>query len=74
MIKLQDFSLSFIKKETPVQCFPVNFAKFFRKSFLQNTHGQLLLEEHRVLLKMVPVAIANNILRLIIEMVLCFVF
>ena len=26
------------------RCFPVNFGKFLRKSFLQNTSGRLLLE------------------------------
>ena len=35
--------------------FSLNFPKFFRASFLQNTPGQLLLEEQ------VGIAIANNI-------------
>ena len=34
---------NFIKKETLVQTFPVNFANFLRTSFLQNTFGRLLL-------------------------------
>ena len=33
----------FIKKEALVQVFPVNFAKFLRTRFLQNTSGRLLL-------------------------------
>ena len=33
----------FIKKETQHSCFPVNFAKFLRTPFLQNTSGRLLL-------------------------------
>ena len=39
-IKLQASSI-FIKKETLVRCFPVNFAKFFRTPTLQNTSGRL---------------------------------
>ena len=39
-IKLQASSI-FIKKETLVRCFPVNFAKFFRTPILQNTSGRL---------------------------------
>ena len=29
---------------TPSQLFPVNFAKFYRTTFLQNTSGRLLLK------------------------------
>ena len=32
------------KKRVWRRCFPMNFAKFLRKSFLQNTSGQLLLK------------------------------
>ena len=34
---------NFIKKETLNRCFPVNFAKFLRTTFLQNTSERLLL-------------------------------
>ena len=34
---------SFIKKRLWHRCFPVNFAKFLRTPFLQNTSGRLLL-------------------------------
>ena len=30
------------------RCFPVNFAKFVRSIFLQNTSGQLLLDYERL--------------------------
>ena len=33
-----------LKKRPWHRCFPVNFAKFLRTSFLQNTSGRLLLE------------------------------
>ena len=36
LIKLQPYV---IKKETLARCFPVNFAKFLRTPFLQNTSG-----------------------------------
>ena len=31
------------KRETVRRCFPVNFAKFIRTHFLENTFGRLLL-------------------------------
>ena len=34
---------TFLDKETLAQVFPVNFAKFLRTCFLQNTSGRLLL-------------------------------
>ena len=34
-----------IKKRLWHRCFPVNFAKFFRTTFLQNTSGRLLLNK-----------------------------
>ena len=37
------WSLLFIETETPIQDFPVNFAKILRKSFLQNIFGRHLL-------------------------------
>ena len=40
---------NFINKETLAQVFPVNFAKFLRTPFLQNTSGRLLL--HHVHMK-----------------------
>ena len=33
----------FIRKETPTQCFPVNFAKFLKTRFLFNISGRRLL-------------------------------
>ena len=35
----------FLKRRLWHMCFPVNFAKFLRKPFLQNTSGQLLLNK-----------------------------
>ena len=40
-----------LKKRLWYWCFPVNFAKFLRKPFLQNTSGQLLLFLLTLLLK-----------------------
>ena len=37
------FNKNLIKKETPHKCFPVDFAKFLRIPFLQNTSRRLLL-------------------------------
>ena len=34
-----------LKKRVWHRCFPVNFAKFLRKPFLQNTSGRLLLTD-----------------------------
>ena len=36
-------STSSLKKRLWYKCFPVNFAKFLRTTFLQNTSGRLLL-------------------------------
>lgn len=55
-------------------CFPLNFAKFFR-CFLQNTFGQLVLEEHWIFLQIVvSIAIAYNISKANYQnwFVLCF--
>ena len=38
---------NFIKKETQHRWFSVNFAKFLRTSFLQNSSGRLLLRRDR---------------------------
>ena len=47
LIKLQAFRpATLLKERLWHMCFPVNFAKFWRKSFLQNTSGQLLLWLH----------------------------
>ena len=44
LIKLQAQACNFIlKKRLWHRCFPVNFAKFLRTPFLQNTSGRLLL-------------------------------
>ena len=43
LIKLQDYACNFIKKEALSQCFPVNFVKFVKTPFLQNTSERLLL-------------------------------
>ena len=39
------------KKRLPCKCFPVNFSKFLRTPFLQNTSRRLLLSTPRILLK-----------------------
>ena len=44
-------SCNFIQKEALAQSFPVNFAKFVRTHFLQNTSGRLLLKFLKLLLK-----------------------
>ena len=49
------------KKRLRHNCFYVNFAKFLRTCFLQTTSGRLLLEKQWILLKVNPLAIANNI-------------
>ena len=41
---LRPKACNFIKKETPAQVFFVNFEKFLRTPFLQNTSGRLLLK------------------------------
>ena len=40
---LRPQACNFIKKEDLVQVFPVNFEKFLRTPFLQNTSGRMLL-------------------------------
>ena len=44
LIKQQTLACNFIKKRLWQRCFPVNFVKFLRTPFLQNTSGRLLLE------------------------------
>ena len=44
LIKLQVFLQLYLKKRLRHRCFSVNFAKFLRIPFLQNTSGRLLLE------------------------------
>ena len=44
LIKLQARPTTLLKKSLWHMCFPVNFEKFLRTTFLQNTSGQLLLE------------------------------
>ena len=46
------------KKRLWRRCFPV---KLLRTRFLSNISGWLLLEEHKILLTMVPIAILNDI-------------
>ena len=38
-----------LKKRLWHRCFPLNFEKFLRKGFLQNTSGRLLLQNHDLL-------------------------
>ena len=45
------FIKSLLNKRLWQRCFPVNFAKFLRGSFLQNTSGQLLLCIGQVFMK-----------------------
>ena len=40
-----------LKKIPWNRCFPVNFAKFLRAPFLQNTPGQVLLKKSQISLK-----------------------
>ena len=49
LIKLQAVGVSFLIKLIRIWhgCFPVNFAKFLRTPFLQNTSGRLLLHWDR---------------------------
>ena len=63
LIKLQ--VLSFIKKETLAQVFPVNFAKFLRTPFLQNTSGRLLLKitDFKCSLCLLSIATFNGIVQ-----------
>ena len=39
LIKLEPKASNFIKKSLWHKCFPLNFAKFLRTTFLQNTSG-----------------------------------
>ena len=41
--------------------FPVNFVKFLRTPFLQNTSGRLLLEKRKLLSGVVDVELLNNV-------------
>ena len=41
------FFFHFFKKENLAHCFAVNFVKFLRTPFLQNTSGRLLLEQKK---------------------------
>ena len=43
LIRLQARPTTLFKKRLWYRCFPVNFAKFLRTTFLQNTSGRLLL-------------------------------
>ena len=43
LIKLQARPATLLKKRLWYRCFPVNFEKFLRTPFLQNTSGRLLL-------------------------------
>ena len=44
LIKLQAEPCNFIKKETLAPCFPLNFAKFFKKPCLKEQNRWLLLK------------------------------
>ena len=43
LIELQARPATLLRKSLWYRCFPVNFAKFLRTPFLQNTSGRLLL-------------------------------
>ena len=47
-VSFQSEACNFIKKSLWHMCFPVNFAKFVRTSFFQNTSGRLLLTRWRL--------------------------
>ena len=57
--KVARLNLEFCQKRGSLLA--LSFAKFFRASFLRNISVKQLLEEHWILLKTVPIAIANNI-------------
>ena len=40
LVKFQASACNYIKKKLPHRCFPANFAKLLRSSFLQNTSGR----------------------------------
>ena len=47
-------SATLLKKGLWHWCFPVNFAKFLRTPFLQNTYGRLLLTRRTMLARHIP--------------------
>ena len=49
LIKLQAAPATLLKKSLWHRCFRVNFAKFLRTPFLQNTSGRLLLKQTHLL-------------------------
>ena len=48
LIKLQAWGLQIYLKRLCHRCFPLNFTKFSRTSFLQNTSGRLLLKDKTI--------------------------
>ena len=58
LMEFQVFSCSFIKKKTPTQ---VLSFQLLRTYFFYRTPPDDCLEEHKILLKMVPIAIPNDI-------------
>ena len=70
-----EISCSFIKKEAPALEFFFKIIKnsFTIKSFIEHLR-QLLLEEHKILLKTVPIAIPNDISKTYYQkgFVICF--
>ena len=61
LIKLQIFNLHLCQGRLRYTFFPVNFAEFLLHVFFKCTVGPLLLEKHWISLKIVPIAIANNV-------------
>ena len=51
---------TFLKKILWHRCFPVNFAKFSRTPFSQNTSGRLLLDITRILFNICPPLVWNS--------------
>ena len=49
LIKLQAPPATLLKKRLWHRCFPVNFPKFLRTPFSQNTSGRLLLESFKLI-------------------------
>ena len=63
LIKLQALDLrpaTLLKKRLWRRCFPVNFAKFLRTPFQQNTSGRLFLLNFITFLKYASVTYARN--------------
>ena len=71
LMQFQVFSYSFIKKETRHRYFPL---KLLRACFFYRTPPADCLEEHNILLKIIPIAISNGISKAYYRKGFSFVF